>query len=889
MNRRTQKTVLLVPLALAAGLQAQAATIGYWRLDDAVVTNGQVIATTGTETNYPALNATGENNARYTNDVPGAFIYDPVAGRSVTNTFALDATAANARIRVPNSVLLDPAAPDESFTVEFFIKIIGEPPAYNLFVGRTEDGPIVDDATTSDRRGWQVDFDHGAGATGFGKIRCRFDTPGTPPPDWNRVARADAVHVDTDSGSGNPADYDDPSDVSNDGDGSNDSPSQVWRHVALTYDDSTKIAAIWSDGRQGTTFTLNGAFVHPGAAIAIGKHYGSNYGLLIDEIRYSSGVLSPGRFLRASSTGVAPTNAVVPPYRTVLGWNALTDDGGDGDWDPHLHPAGTGTVWTLHGVPHRTFAADEDTKGIGAAFLFSKSDAADLNPASPELMPGNPTDFSASLEMWIKPKGLFGGKQVLFSFGGATDGASLLLDDDVLRFTVKDSDVRNNATGSGWEDLVASVETSLSGTGVDDFIQVVGVVEVRGTQESSALYVNGRLATPVDDGGTGLFMDETVQSDRGTNFSQVAGTQGLNPVTFRTMADTGTVAVAVTDWAGAGTGRLGRNGSDIGGHALGAGGLLDLSSYKNKTFQGDVASFNIYPRALTASQVAFLYNQVANTVTVHEVGLATNGLVLSYVADAAYGGATWENLQHLRPKDLMASDALDWKFTHTDNTNLVPDASHYPGISAARQFAAAGDDDDGVLFGETQAGVDKNSLSELLLNLDNDDGPIELWFKPDDLSGKEVLLESGGTGDGFAVRLNDTLLEFAVSNNNNTNITQVQREGLATADLATVSIGDFVQAACVVDMAADELRLYVNGALADTHAGWLGTDWDGGDDAGLGHVAVALGGAQGSGYGDYDGQIAMLRVYDGALTDTQIARNWNVVTTVGGGTLVIVR
>jgi len=595
-----------------------------------------------------------------------------------------------------------------------------------------------------------------------------------------------------------------------------------------------------------------------------------------------------GLFLGSSPAAAA--EPIVPAYGVVIGWDAATEDGGDTSWEAHLDPyAGpTGTVWSLTGPWHLMFTPDDTTKGIGASFQFDATDSATLAPPNPEILPLNPTDFSASLEMWFKPVSLAGGKQLLLSIGGASDGVSFLLDDDVFRFSVKDTDVRDNTGGNGQEDLLTSIKTSLTGVATGQFVHVVGVVEVRGRGEYSALYIDGQLATPISDGGTGLFVDETVIAGPGSNAAQVPGTQGQNPVTFRTEVEPGSTSVGIADWAGSGAARLVRNGSDIGAHALGAGGLLDLSAFKNKTYQGQIASFNIYPRALTTGQVAVLYNQMAEAVTFQQLELATNGLLFDYNAGVAYGGSTWENINRVEPKDSLPSDTADWEFSRTDTSNLVVGVSGYPGIAAAFQFSPAGNDD-GRVTGVTVNGDSRDTLPEFVNNLDNGDATFEIWFKPSDHSGKEILLETGGSGDGMSIRLNDSMLEFAVSNNNNTNLTTVQRRGLAVANLASFPTNEFIQAVGVVDMASDEVRLYVNGFARDTHSGWLGIDWDGGDAAGLGHLGGStLGGGEDSGYGDFNGQIARLRVYDGALSDTQILENWREITGWIGGSLFIV-
>lgn len=290
MSRRLGQVSIVVACLVALNA-AQAAVVGWWRLGDSDLgaVDGGVIGTSVSEANAPTLNASGINNARYTSDVPDVVIQDPVTGLGYANSFALDASAGNARVRVPNSSLLDVGGPGTGqagdFTYEMFIKLIDEPGGYNSFAQRSQGG---------DPR-WQIDFSHGHNAGDFGLIRARFDNAGQT----NVVPRGAHIYVDTDTASGNPADYTDATgDVADEGDGINDPASQQWHHVALTYTANTRQLTIYTDYVAGTTRTLTDPFTHPSAVLDIGKFSGAG-GLLIDEARYSEGVLSPDEFLVA--------------------------------------------------------------------------------------------------------------------------------------------------------------------------------------------------------------------------------------------------------------------------------------------------------------------------------------------------------------------------------------------------------------------------------------------------------------------------------------------------------------------------------------------------------------------------------------------------------------
>lgn len=282
-----------------AHLPTSAATVGHWRMDESGASAGGVVGTVSNAANPGTIDGVGLNSATFSSDVPGPQIYDPVSGSTYSNGLSLNASGNAHRVRVANNAALNVGAGgDESFTVEFFIRLIEEPLSYDNFLARVENGPGGDGTTSSDRRGWQVDFDHGGTASSYGKVRSRWDTPGAPPPDWNRVSSGGYLLVDTANGSGQTADYPTGSnDVALAGDGVNDLAS--WHHVALTYNDSTGKFQVWLDGVGGGIATLAGPYVHPSGALEFGKFNSGTYDMLIDEVRYSSGVLSPGQFLQA--------------------------------------------------------------------------------------------------------------------------------------------------------------------------------------------------------------------------------------------------------------------------------------------------------------------------------------------------------------------------------------------------------------------------------------------------------------------------------------------------------------------------------------------------------------------------------------------------------------
>ena len=272
-------------------------TIGWWRFDDVAAVAGGNIPNAPSVVNSPTLTGTvGSGTPKWIADVPGARIVDPTSGTVYENRYSMDATLASSKFNVPNNALLDTT--NGSFTIEFFIKLIGEPPGFDSFVRR---GGGTGTATNSTVRRWQVDIDHSTARASFGKIRSRWDTPGIPAPDFNRVISADRIYVDTATGSGNPSDY--PADGTTTnyvtfGDNTNDVLTAKWYHIAVTFNGPTKRATLYNNYVAGTSLVLNTNYLHPSAILEFGKFNSTAFALMIDEVRYSGRVLLPAEMLQ---------------------------------------------------------------------------------------------------------------------------------------------------------------------------------------------------------------------------------------------------------------------------------------------------------------------------------------------------------------------------------------------------------------------------------------------------------------------------------------------------------------------------------------------------------------------------------------------------------------
>ena len=430
-------TALLAVTALTpASLHAD--TIGFWRFDEEGADDGAEIETAVSESNSPSLDGAAQGGPVYSTDVPGSLIQDPVSGGSWSNRFSQDCSNGNARVQAPNDAVLNS---DDGFTLEFFIKLTGEPGGWHPFARRSE----------ANNRRWQVDFDHNTQANNFGDIRTRWDTPDG---DTNNVAKGAHIWIDTDTGSGNPDDYDDAEDISNDGDGENDLTD--WHHVALTWDPELKQFAMFSDYEETGRKDLAGTFAHPDAALSFGKHNGDGYGLFIDEVRYSSGVLEPSEFLIAGEDSADSDGDGLPDA-----WEQLFFDGlGQG---PNGDPDGDG-LSNIDENTNTTNPTVDDTDGDG--LNDGAEIAAGANPSLTDTDGDLLTDGAEVNEHSTNPA------EPDSDGDGTPDGVEVAVSSDPNSAASKPADNEVYFVGDGrrWDDTTAWSDESTPSAGKNYFV-----------------------------------------------------------------------------------------------------------------------------------------------------------------------------------------------------------------------------------------------------------------------------------------------------------------------------------------------------------------------------------------------------------------------------------
>ncbi|MFC7337849.1 sulfatase-like hydrolase/transferase [Haloferula chungangensis] len=222
------------------------------------------------------------------------------------------------------------------------------------------------------------------------------------------------------------------------------------------------------------------------------------------------------------------------------------------------------------------------------------------------------------------------------------------------------------------------------------------------------------------------------------------------------------------------------------------------------------------------------------------------------------GDSKWENQ--------IAEGSDDWTLNGGVAQTIADPAPQLAFIDAAYEFPGGA--------------IPNGGSSGHLDAYGNGNASLEVWFKPNSLpvASQQVLWESGGD-IGASLTLSGSQLRFAVDDGGSNS----QNGAVAEATLAPTAANDgFVHCVGVIDLDGDEVRLYLDGALADTKAIASVSDWCGTSQSGLGTIVhnngsettdlQHLGGndlLSGS-FGTYTGQIAWFAFFNRALNPAEI-------------------
>jgi arylsulfatase A-like enzyme len=219
------------------------------------------------------------------------------------------------------------------------------------------------------------------------------------------------------------------------------------------------------------------------------------------------------------------------------------------------------------------------------------------------------------------------------------------------------------------------------------------------------------------------------------------------------------------------------------------------------------------------------------------------------------------------------------------------DVSAYVGIDHALQFSGNGTaHSKGASVGGELAGLTVQDVAFSLQpssggNMTTHDASFELWFKPSDLIGKEILFELGGTTDGLSVLLDaDTALMRVKDGGIVGTIAETVANTTGMPELGVLGLADFNQIVAVIDIDATGAHqsLYLNGVLLDTIYTAGVFDWAGGDGDALAGIRNTLGGDNGDlgAFGGFEGLIAQFKIYEFALTEQQVLSRFTKLAVV---------
>jgi len=294
-----------------------------------------------------------------------------------------------------------------------------------------------------------------------------------------------------------------------------------------------------------------------------------------------------------------------------------------------------------------------DYSGIDSAFNFFGYGGGEMESLSD--LSGNPTNNSASFELWFRSHDLYE-DEVLFETGGygflgGGNGTSLVMMDDDndgwsddLQFVVKNGSTKRTLTADLSEFLVGARSVT------EEFVQVVGTYDRNiggSTIDEVTLYVNG-IEVDYDD------------------------------------------ATGLNDWANTDDTGLGQvNGS------------INIGNSNVSNFEGDIAKFRFYEHALSAEDVSANFSAVAKRdADITNVGTDAGETVTGATGhDVIDGGKGNDTLQGLAGNDNYLYSRGDGQDTIIDSRGDADEVNFGDINHDALWFAKSGNDLDITVVG----------------------------------------------------------------------------------------------------------------------------------------------------------------------------------------------
>ena len=576
--------------------------------------------------------------------------------------------------------------------------------------------------------------------------------------------------------------------------------------------------------------------------------------------------------------------------------------------------------------------------GITRAMICNGSELSELYykgaTSAGNILPDNADKKSASIEFWVRPDASVFNSQIstLYETGGGT-GIGIIIDNGTLR----------GATGFNIApvsyDLNADPMSVLPYDPTNEFFQVVMVTDL--DNDINQLYVNGVKVSEATgntitdwDGGDSAGVGRFQGTNHGGFIGNAAGTPydtyyagaiaairfygvALTPSQVQQNFEAITVPSATAADSIEIAGIYNPGGSLISGTntpiTLDSGGVVTLDSASG--------NFTYDPTGISGIGKLWKGCYITDTFTcqvTNSGGYASD----SKVTVAIYGTSQSTDVSveaeekinnTITASQLLAGDQLD-------HDNLDPFVAYYasPDLLAepyngegmwinagngGSVFDATSDTADLIPvvsgFGGISYAVLEAQCSAMSpAYVSEDDMTIELWFKPDlDLTGEQVLYETGGSGNGSMLIYNadDNTVEAYIDGGADTD-----PDLQLYASIGGISWEEFNQVIAVFDIkngaAADTLTLYVNNdpSAAFSSAGAITASnpagdiilMSGNDKAGITTTSGTT--ALLKSFSTFKGQLSHIRVYDGILSSAQMAKAYDSIrrplTTVTGTT-----
>ncbi len=155
------------------------------------------------------------------------------------------------------------------------------------------------------------------------------------------------------------------------------------------------------------------------------------------------------------------------------------------------------------------------------------------------------------------------------------------------------------------------------------------------------------------------------------------------------------------------------------------------------------------------------------------------------------------------------------------------------------------------------------TISDQFFNDQFTNKSLQVWIKPDDLFGIQTIYEEGGTTNGFALRLEGSLLEFATQDN----------QVITEISYPYTDLGSWHFITAQYD--AGNMTLYVDGTLVNTTTASYSTVSAHGDEGGIGYTYN--GDAFDAGAGNYyAGMIDEIRILNTVLDSSEVMDSYRL-------------